>query len=126
MPLKEVLNPFVVLGSTSVSGTNVYVSTISAVLYKDTIVYQSNLSGSPQGTMEAYVSLDYSPGYPQTGGIQAAGNWASIGSVSIGPTTTSPVILQYQQVGAPWIKFQFTSTTASGVIDVRVAGKSLG
>jgi hypothetical protein len=124
--LKEVLPPFLVLSSTSVSGTTVYVSSISAVLYKDTIVYQSNISGSPQGTMEALVSLDYNPGTPQSGGTSILGNWASIGSVSIVSTTTSPVVLQYQQVGAPWIKFQFTSTTASGVIDVRVSGKSLG
>lgn len=124
--LKEVTPPFLVLNSTSVSVTTTYTSSISAVLYKDTVTYQANLSGAPIGYFQANVSLDYNPGSTQSGGAANAGNWASLGSVSVSATSTSPVIINYTQVGAPYIQFQFVSSTSNGVIDMRVCGKSLG
>lgn len=128
MSTKTVINPTLVLSSTSVSNGVTVTGSISAVLYKDTISYQANISGNPSGYFQANVSLDYNPGTPQTqgGGAKSAGNWASIGSFSILTGSPSPVILRYQQVGEPWIQFQFVCSTGSGVIDMRVAGKSLG
>lgn len=133
MPAKLVISPTIVLGSTSVSGSGTafitVTSSISAVLYRDTVSYQANISGNPSGYFQANASLDYNPGNPQgplQGGVQSAGNWASLGSFSILTGSPSPVLLTYQQVGAPWIQFQFVCSTGSGVIDMRVAGKSLG
>ena len=127
MSTKTVINPTLVLSSTSVSSGVTVTGSISAVLYKDTISYQANISGNPSGYFQANVSLDYNPGVPQSqsGGGKSAGNWASIGSYSIVNGAPNPVILRYNQVGEPWIQFQFVCSTGSGVVDMRVSGKSI-
>lgn len=124
--LKEVNQPTLVLSSTSVSATTTVTGSISNVLYRDTVSYQANFSGVPVGYFQANVSLDYNPGSPQSAGTLNPGHWASIGSVSIDATSTSPVVMRFRQVGEPYIQFQFVSSTSSGVIDMRVCGKSLG
>lgn len=126
---KEVSPQFNVLGSTSVSATTTITSSISSILYRDSISYQFNLSGVPTGTININCSLDYSPGLPQSAngsGQARAGNWATIASVAVTSATASPVIFDISPISMPWIQAQFVSSTSSGVISVWSTAKSYG
>lgn len=127
--VKEVSPQFNILGSTSVSATTTVTSSISGVLFRDSVCYHFNLSGAPTGIININCSGDYSPGKPQgpqgTGGLRA-GNWATICSVAITAATTSPVIFDLTPISMPWIQAQFVSSTSSGVIDIWSTAKSYG
>lgn len=124
--LKEVSQPYNILGSTTLSGTTVVTTSATMILYKDSVGYQINFSGVPTGTININGSLDYNPGLPQTGGVQRNGNWTTITNTSLGSGSLTPVIFNLNQLSMPWTQVQFISSTSSGVVDCWVVAKSLG
>lgn len=126
---KAVSTQFQILGSVSVSATTTITSSVSGIIYRDSVCYQINASGAPQGIININASADYSPGLPQgpQGSGQAnAGNWATLASISVTAATAFPVIFDLNQLSMPWTQCQFVSSTGSGVISVWTSAKSLG
>lgn len=126
---KPVSPQFNILGSTSVSGTTTITSSVSGTIYRDTMIYQINLSGNATGTININGSVDYSQGLPQgpQGSGQArAGNWFTMASVSVLNGSPTPIAFDLSPFGAPWTQCQFVSSTAAGVIDIWLAAKSYG
>jgi hypothetical protein len=126
---KQASPQFQILGSTSVSSTTTITSSATGMLYRDSICYQINASGSPIGTININASADYTPGNPQgPQGLQSnnAGNWASIASTSVIAGTAFPIIWDIGPISMPWTQVQFVSSTSSGVISVWTSAKSYG
>ncbi len=124
--VKEVSPPFLIVSSVSVSGATTFTSSASGVIYRDSIGYQVNWSGTPIGTFQINGSLDYNPGTPQSNGALNAGSWVTITSQAVGSGTSQPVLFNLNQLAAPWTQFQFVSSTSSGTLAVYVTAKSLG
>jgi len=126
MALKEISEPFLVINSVSVSGTTTTTSSNSNVKYKDSVAYQVNWAGAPQGTVSVNGSLDYNPGYPQSGGSANSGSWSTITSQAIGSGVSMPILFNLNQLAMPWVQLQYVNSTASGTISAYFGAKSLG
>jgi hypothetical protein len=123
---KEVTHQFNILGSTSVSGNTTTTCSISGTIYRDSICYQVNISGTPAGYVEVDGSADYSPGYPQGPqgtGVARSGNWVTMASVSVIGSVT-PMVFDVTPTSLPWTRCNFVCSTGSGVIDMWTAAKS--
>lgn len=126
MAIKNVNLPFQVTASASMSGTTVYVSSVTNVMYHDSVAVQYNWTGNPTGTFQIEGSVDYNPGLPQTGAMNA-GKWNAL-SLSPTPTTTSSTsyLVNMNQLSFSWLRTVYTNSTGSGVLAIWVCGKSLG
>lgn len=126
---KEVSSQFNILGSTSVTGATTLTSSVSGIIYRDSIYYHVNYSGAPVGTFNVQVSGDYSPGGPQgpqgSGGPRA-GNWTTLVASSVSAASSSPIIFDITPTSLPWSRIQFVGATSSGVLDVWTGAKSYG
>lgn len=124
--LKEISEPYQIISSFTASGTTTTISSASSVKYKDSVAYQVNWSGAPQGTVSILGSVDYNPGLPQSAGGARSGNWTTITSQAVGSGVSQPILFNLNQLAFPWTQVQYTSSTATGVMSVWFAAKSLG
>ncbi len=124
--LKEISPVFQLMNAVPISGTTTYTSSNSQVLYKDSVGYQVNFTGSPVGVLQVNGSLDFNPGTPQSRGSLNAGNWTTISSTSITAASPSVVTFNLNQLAAPYVQLQFISSTASGTLTAFFVAKSLG
>lgn len=133
--LKEITPVNQVFTNVAVSSTNSYTSLISQITYKDTICYQLQWSGAPVGSFKIQGSLDYNPGLPQSGGAANAGTWADLAitnpltgvtASSFSTTLGSPILINLNQLGFPYIKVVYTNASSTGTLNGYLSAKSLG
>lgn len=128
---KEVSPPFqcfsAAAGNQTMTGTNTIISLPSTVLYRDTVAYQLQWTGSPTGTFGVQVSSDYNPGLPQSAGTQNNGIWTDVTLAPI-PTTSgvSSGTINLSQLGSGYVRCYYTNTTGTGVLTGYFTAKSLG
>lgn len=128
MPSKEVSLPFQVCASATMSGTSVFTSSATSIIYRDSLAYQFNWTGNPTGTFQIQGSVDYNPGLPQSAGTFNSGNW---NPVTITPTPTAAsgsatYLVNMNQLAFSYARFQYTNASGSGVLGAWTCGKSLG
>lgn len=130
---KNVSPPFVFFSGLTITGTaTVYTSSASSILYKDNVGLQYAFTGNAQGQLDIQISNDYNPGQPQTAGQLNNGTWTSLTQTS--PNTlpavigsgTSSVFVNLNQLGAAYIRTQWTNSSGSGTISGTFTAKSLG
>lgn len=127
MPSKEVSSPFNIASNITVSGSGSFISSVSSILYRDSLGYQANLvSGLPVGILQVNTSFDYNPGNPQSAGGLASGNWTTISSLSVSATTAWPITFNLNQLAMPYAQIQFSGSSGGGVISIFTSAKSLG
>lgn len=131
--IKNVSPPFQFYSALNVTGTSqVYTSSASSILYKDNIGLQYIMGGNAQGQLDIQISNDYNPGLPQSAGTLNAGTWTSLTQTSPNtlPATigsgTSNVFVNLNQLGASYIRSQWTNSSGSGTITGTFTAKSLG
>lgn len=130
MPSKEASLPFNICASVSMSGTTVFTSSVTSIIYRDSISYQFAWSGIPTGAFDVQGSIDYSPGLPQSVGPLNAGTWTSIPiSPSFNATGSGGAsfgLVNMSQLGFAYTRFQYTNSTGSGFLGCWTSGKSFG
>lgn len=132
---KEVSAPYQIFTNQTMSGTTVITSSVTGILYRDSVGIQLQWSGVPQGTFEVQGSIDYNQGIPQSAGTQNAGNWVSLPltfnsvtstAITVGSGTTQPILVNLNQLAFPSIRTIYTNSTSSGVLNGYLSAKSLG
>jgi hypothetical protein len=112
------------------SGTNVYTSSVTGILYRDSISYQFAWTGTPSGNFDVQGSIDYNAGLPESAGSLNAGTWTSIPLTPVATITgsggASNVLANLFDLAFPYTRFQYTNSTGSGVLGSWVSGKSFG
>ncbi len=124
--VKEASLPFQIASLIPTSGTAVFTSSASSVIYRDSVGYQVNVIGNTSGTLNINGSIDYNPGAPQSAGTANAGNWTTITSTTIGSGSLYPNLFNLNQLAMAWTQLQYTSVSGSGTLSVWTSAKSLG
>lgn len=130
MPNKAVSLPFSLCSSVSMTGTTVFISSVSNIIYRDSIAYQAAWTGMPTGAFDAQGSIDFNPGLPESGGSSNNGTWTSIpispafNATGSGGATFG--LINLSQLGFSYTRLQYTNSTGSGALGVWVSGKSFG
>lgn len=119
---RKVLNNYKLISAGSMAST--LNSVAVNIEQMDNIAIQVNvLTGTATGALNIQVSLDYKA---LNGVVVNAGNWISLGSpytqaiTSGAPANTA---LNVQNMGFPWIRLNYTSTSGSGTFDAFIGGK---
>lgn len=116
--------PFKLADQVSVSNAT-YVSSVSGIIYRDSVGYQINLvSGSPTGYVQVDICSDYNPGLPLSGGSNNTGTWTTIASVSA--AASFPITFQLNQLAAAFSRYQFIVSSGTAVHTTYFSAKSLG
>lgn len=130
MPTKMVSPPFNICASVSMTGTLAYTSSVTGILYRDSISYQFAWTGTPSGNFDIQGSIDYNPGLPESAGSLNAGTWTSVPLTPVATITGSGgavnVLANLLDLGYPYSRFVYTNSTGSGVLGCWVAAKSFG
>lgn len=130
MPSKQASLPFQVCASISMSGTNTFISSVTSIIYRDSVAYQAAWTGIPTGSFDAQGSIDFNPGLPESGGSQNNGTWTSIPITpafnATGSGGASFGLINMSQLGFAYTRMQYTNSTGSGFLAVWVSGKSFG
>lgn len=126
--IKNVAGPYQIFSAASMSGTATITSSVSSIKYTDNISVQFNWTGIPTGTFAIQGSIDYSPGVPQGGGPANPGNWNSI-TLSPVPTAAGSgsftYLLDLNELSFPWLRAQYTNSSASGALTGYLFAKSV-
>lgn len=130
MASKSVTPPYQVINSASVSGTSVIVSSVTNILYRDSVALQFEWTGNPVGAIDIQGSVNYSPGLIQSGGVKETANAGVWTSLTLSPPATvigsSTILINMNQLSFSFIRSVYTNSTGSGVLSGWVCGKSLG
>lgn len=99
-------------------------SQVTNINQLDNVAYQLNWSGSPVGSFQVQVSIDYNQ--DEFGNVTNAGHWTPL-ALSGGASTSggSPIFINVSQIGAPWIRVVYTRTSGSGTLQAWVAAKMI-
>lgn len=128
---KTVSIPFQIFNANAVSGTTAVTSSVTNILYRDSVACQFSWTGTPQGSFDIQGSIDYGQGNPQsTGQNQAAftGTWTSLvfsPALTIGSGTTN-ILVNMNQLSFTSLRTVYTNSTSSGAITGWTCAKSLG
>lgn len=133
MPAKQAALPFNVFSGVLVSGSAsggafTYVSSVTAIQYKDNVGYQVNFTGLPVGFIQVAACNDYNPQLPQSANplnSNANGNWIALASVAMQNATT-PIGFNLNQVPFAYVQLQYVNATSSGVLTGWITSKGLG
>lgn len=112
------------------TGTSVFISSVTSIIYRDSISYQAAWTGIPTGSFDAQGSIDFNPGLPESGGGVNNGTWSSI-SISpafnaTGSGGASYGLINMSQLGFAYVRLVYTNSTGSGFLGVWTSGKSFG
>lgn len=112
------------------SGTTAYTSSVTSIVYRDSIAYQFAWTGVPTGAFDVQGSIDYNPGLPQSAGQQNQGTWTSIpispAFNATGSGGSSFGLVNMSQLGFTYTRFVYTNSTGSGVLAAWTSAKSFG
>lgn len=102
---KNILSKFQLLSSADMSqlSTN---SPVTNIQFLDNIAIQCNFTGSPSGSINIQVSNDYQSDF--MGNVIDSGNWITVASA--GTAGGSPAYFDLNQMAAPYIRVNYTST----------------
>lgn len=130
MPTKMVSPPFQLCASVSMTGTDVFTSSVTGILYRDVISYQFSWTGIPSGNFDIQGSNDYNPGLPESAGSLNNGTWTSIPLTPVltltGSGGASNAVGNVYNSGWAHSRFAYTNSTGSGVFGAWVVSKSFG
>lgn len=130
MASKSVSPSYKIFDAVSISGTNAVTSSVSNILYRDSVGLQFNWTGNPTGTVDVQGSIDFSPGLTQNGGrpdVPNAGTWTSI-TLSPSPSVSgsSSILIDMNNLSFSNIRAVYTNTSGSGTLTGWIVSKSLG
>jgi hypothetical protein len=121
------LRQFQCMTNVAVSGTATYTSTVVEIENLDNVYLQLESSGTMTGSYTVQVSNDYNQ--DNQGNVINAGQWVTL-TLSPSPTVAagspSPIGIDCNQLGAPFLRVQYTNASGTGTVNAYVSGKMLG
>ena len=125
MAQKQIIPPYktITAGDMSKPTLTSGVTNISGV---DNIAIQLVWTGSPTGSFDVQVSLDYRPN-PVGGTPLNAGTWASLTldkTVAAAGSASNDMVFLYA-IPAPYLRTVYTATSGTGSLTVMVSGRAV-
>lgn len=111
--------------SGAMASTNTITSDVIEIINLDNVCLQLDVSGTPNGTFDIQVSTDHLE--DQEGNVINAGNWVSVpisGSLTVSGSAIS-IMADLTQLGASYLRVQYTNTSSTGTVNAYVSGKGL-
>lgn len=107
------------------SSTNTITSSVVEIINLDNVFVQLNSVGTMNGTFDVQVSSDHIE--DQEGNVVVAGNWVSLTLTPSPAVSGSNLVIgiDLNQLGASYLRVQYTNTSGSGVVNGFVSGKML-
>ena len=120
---KNQLKPFHILKDVSM-GANI-TSAVVGIPYLDNIAVQLNFTGTPTGTFEIQVSLDYDQDNQQN--ILNAGTWVpmTLSPSPIANGSSDKIVIELNQLGSPWLRIVYNRTSGSGTLNAYITAKMI-
>lgn len=104
-------------------------SSILEIEFLDNIAIQLNFSGTPTGTFQVQVSLDYNPG---TGGtVLNAGTWTALNledfnqDPPVASGSSGSIIIDLNQLSIPYLRVVYVAGSGSGTLNAFAFGKTV-
>jgi hypothetical protein len=116
--MKKVLKKAKVINAGDMSGN--LTSSAVDIEFLDNIGVQFNFTGTPTGTFDVQISMDYNT---QTG----AGNWISLvfSTAPAASGSANQIYIDMNQMSAPYMRVKYTATSGTGSLDAFVCGKEI-
>jgi hypothetical protein len=123
---KQVIKPYKVISAGDMSQSSL-TSAVSNIQGVDNIAYQVNFSGSPVGTFDVQVSMDFQPGVSPNSAPANSGTLISLplSSPVAASGSAGAAYLDLNQVSAPFIRIVYTKTSGTGSLDALIVAKSI-
>ncbi len=93
--------------------------------FLDNVAIQLNASGTPTGTFEVQVSIDYEQ--DAQGNITDVGNWVPL-TLSPPPVTVGApvsILIDVNQTSTRWVRTVYTPTAGTGVLNAYISAKMI-
>lgn len=122
---KNILTPFKVISSGSMTGTAVITSAATFIQYLDNISIQLVWVGAAVGTFDVQGSLDHTES--PLGNVTNAGTWTSI-TLTPAPAaagSSSNILINMDQLSFPWIRVVYTNSSSTGTLQAYISGKEI-
>lgn len=115
------LAPYEIISAGDLSGN--LTSAVTGISYQDNISIQCVVTGSPVGDFAVQGSNDYIPGPNHTTPALNAGNWVTLGTLSV--TGADDLLFDVNQMPFPYIRLIYTSTSGTGAVTATIAAKKV-
>lgn len=100
-------------------------SAATNIEFLDNIAIQLNFTGTPTGTFQVQVSVDYAQ--DAQGNITNAGHWVPV-LLPQTPTAAGAagqIIIDLNQLASPWVRVFYSFTSGTGSLDAWISAKML-
>jgi hypothetical protein len=107
------------------TGTTTITSNVVEIINLDNIFLELVVSGTPSGAFSVQVSSDHMQ--DQEENVLVEGHWINL-SLSPAPSVSGSAVnigIDLNQLGASYLRVQYTNTASSGHVDGFVSGKAL-
>jgi len=123
VPRKNTLLKFQNITNGAMSGN--ITSPATNIQFMDDIGVQLNFTGTPTGTFQIQVSIDYAQ--DAEGNIQNAGNWIPINlpSSPVASGGSGFIYIDLNMLSAPWIRVVYIASSGVGVLNSFLTGKEV-
>lgn len=112
-------------------------SQVTSIQFMDDVGLQLNWTGSPVGTFQIQVSLDYNQDASSPPNVTNTGNWVAltltywngadfVTDTEIPTSVGSPIYLDLALLSAPWIRAVYTKISGSGTLNGYLTAKQFG
>jgi len=115
------INAYEIIKGATMTGTSVITSPVQEVRYEDNVGIQLIWTGTPVGSFDIQVSLNYNA---NTG---VAGDWTSLTlSNPIAPAgSASTGYIDLNQLSAPYFRIVYTNASGTGVLNAWITAKGV-
>lgn len=108
-------------------GSATVTSAVSNIEYLDNVGIQIGFptTGSPVGTFDVQVSIDYAQ--DANGNVTNTGNWVSLtlSPVPVANVSANQIYIDLNQLSSPWIRLLYTKTSGTGTFQAYICGKQV-
>ena len=110
---------------TNAAMTGNITSPATAIHFMDNIGVQLNFTGTPTGTFQVQVSIDYMQ--DQEGNIQNPGNWIPILLPQPAVASGGPgfIYIDLNELSSPWVRVVYVFTSGTGTLNSFITGKEI-
>jgi hypothetical protein len=100
-------------------------SAVTNIQRADNIGLQFNFTGSPVGTFQVQVSIDYAQ--DMEGNVTNPGNWipVQLQSSPVASGSAGQIYIDLTQLSAPWIRTVYTKTSGTGTLNAFISTKMI-
>lgn len=124
----RILGPTAIIPTGAMSGTNTITSQVFDCRSLEGFAFQPTWTGTPTGTLEMEVSLDYQPNNGDPGSAPLnPGTWFTFAGFPNNPAgSASNTYAGFYATCTAWCRLSYTNSTGTGVLGGQFIGKTRG